>query len=294
MINYSIIIPHKNCLELLYRCLRSIPIREDVEVIVVDDNSGIDNIEEQIRSNSNLQNLNIIALPESRYAGGARNKGLELATGRWLFFVDADDFLTPDAFDIMDCYLNSEHDIVFFAHTAAYSDTLEPAERLGTRLKYIEEYRDHRTKKSEDYLRYINHSPVAKMVRRSMVVENNLKFDEVLASNDAMFTVTTGYYAKSIMADNGVVYCATIRRGSLTQTRSKENAYSRYSVEIALYDFFRDKGLSHLYPFLTMWCVNALRYYGVKEFMKYISLAYKHKVNIFLGLTRRFNSRYKY
>ncbi len=292
--NYSIIIPHKNCLDLLYRCLKSIPNREDVEVIVIDDNSGINDIEEQISKNSDLQNLNVLVLPESRYAGGARNVGLGVATGRWLVFVDADDFLTPNAFDIMDCYLNSEHDIIFFAHSAAYSDTLEPAERLGARLKYIEEYRNHKTRKSEDYLRYINHSPVAKMIRHSMVVAHNLKFDEVLASNDAMFTVTTGYYAKSIMADNGVVYCATIRRGSLTQTRSKENAYSRYSVEIALYDFFRDKGLSHLYPFLTMWCVNALRYYGVKEFAKYISLAYKHKVNIFLGLTRRFNSRYKY
>lgn len=294
MINYSVIIPHKNCLDLLGRCLNSIPNRSDIEVIVIDDNSGIDRIDEQIRAMSNLPNLNVIVLPESRFAGGARNAGLKVAKGSWLVFADADDFFTPNAFVIMDKHLASTHDIIFFAHTAVYSDTLEPAERLGSRLKYIEEYRKHRTKKAEDYLRYINHSPVAKMIRHSLIIEHNLKFDEVLASNDAMFTVTSGYHARSIMSDNGVVYCATIRRGSLTQTRSKENAYSRYSVEIALYDFFRDKGLSHLYPFLTMWCVNALRYYGVKEFAKYISLAYKHKVNIFLGLTRRFNSRYKY
>ena len=146
MINYSVIIPHKNCLDLLYRCLESVPNREDVEVIVVDDNSGIDDIEVQIRRNTKLQNLKIIVLSESRYAGGARNKGLEVATGQWLVFMDADDFLTPNAFDVMDCHLDSEHDIIFFAHSAAYSDTLEPAERLGTRLKYIEEYRSHRTK----------------------------------------------------------------------------------------------------------------------------------------------------
>jgi glycosyltransferase involved in cell wall biosynthesis len=294
MMNYSVIIPHKNCLDLLCRCLGSIPNRADIEVVVVDDNSGIDDIEGQIRQNSDLQNLKVLVLPESRFAGGARNMGLNVATGRWLVFMDADDFFTSNAFDIMDCHLDSEHDIIFFGHSAAYSDTLEPAERLGGRLKYIEEYSRHQTRKSEDYLRYINHSPIAKMIRRSMVVEYNLKFDEVPASNDAMFTVTTGYYAKSIMADNGVVYCATIRRGSLTQTRNKVNAYSRYSVEVALYVFFRDKGLSHLYPFLTSWCVNALRYYGVKEFIKYISLAHKHRVNIFLGITRRFNSKYKY
>ena len=38
-INYSIIIPHKNSTVLLERCLRSIPCRKDVQVIVVDDNS---------------------------------------------------------------------------------------------------------------------------------------------------------------------------------------------------------------------------------------------------------------
>ena len=39
MINYSIIIPHKNIPQLLQRCLDSIPVRDDVQVIVVDDNS---------------------------------------------------------------------------------------------------------------------------------------------------------------------------------------------------------------------------------------------------------------
>lgn len=39
MINYSIIIPHKNIPKLLRRCLDTIPRREDVQVIMVDDNS---------------------------------------------------------------------------------------------------------------------------------------------------------------------------------------------------------------------------------------------------------------
>ena len=42
MIVYSFIIPHKNCPVLLNRCLDSIPIRDDVQIIVVDDNSDVD------------------------------------------------------------------------------------------------------------------------------------------------------------------------------------------------------------------------------------------------------------
>ena len=39
MYKYSFIIPHKNCPELLWRCIQSIPERADVQIIVVDDNS---------------------------------------------------------------------------------------------------------------------------------------------------------------------------------------------------------------------------------------------------------------
>ena len=38
--NYSIIIPHKNTPELLRRCIKSIPQRDDLEIIIVDDNSS--------------------------------------------------------------------------------------------------------------------------------------------------------------------------------------------------------------------------------------------------------------
>ena len=38
--SFSIIIPHKGILDLLMRCLRSIPVSEDIQVIVVDDNSS--------------------------------------------------------------------------------------------------------------------------------------------------------------------------------------------------------------------------------------------------------------
>lgn len=39
---HSFIIPHKNCLVLLNRCLDSILTRDDVQIIVVDDNSDVD------------------------------------------------------------------------------------------------------------------------------------------------------------------------------------------------------------------------------------------------------------
>lgn len=294
MINFSIIIPHKNCQDLLVRCLKSIPAREDIEVIVVDDNSGIANFKNQILKLFPNLNIHIICLNEPRYAGGARNEGLKIANGKWLVFADADDFFTSNAFEIMDTYINTDTDIVYFAHKAVFSDNLEPTERLGNRLRYINEYVDKHSPKSEDYLKYMNHSPAAKIIKRDLVLSHNLYFDEVPAGNDAIFSVSTSSYAKNIEVDKRAVYCATIRRGSITQTKNKTNAFSRYCVDLRLYKFFRERHLYHLYPFVTMRIVNALRYYGIAEFCKYLKLAYKYKVNIFLGITRRFNKKYQY
>lgn len=44
-INYSIIIPHKNTPDLLQYCLDSIPVRDNVLVIVVDDNSDTNKVD---------------------------------------------------------------------------------------------------------------------------------------------------------------------------------------------------------------------------------------------------------
>ena len=43
--NYSVIIPHYNIVPLLERCLKSIPDREDIQIVVVDDNSNVIRIE---------------------------------------------------------------------------------------------------------------------------------------------------------------------------------------------------------------------------------------------------------
>ena len=52
---YSFIIPHKNSLQLLKRCLSSIPIRADIEVIVIDDNSTLENRPQKERKHQPVQ-----------------------------------------------------------------------------------------------------------------------------------------------------------------------------------------------------------------------------------------------
>ena len=85
-INYSFIIPHKNSVKLLNRCLDSIPQREDIEIIVVDDNSDEKPIVKR------TVEVVYLTYKESNGAGKARNIGITKAKGRWLLFADCDDY----------------------------------------------------------------------------------------------------------------------------------------------------------------------------------------------------------
>ena len=77
-INYSIIIPHRNSPLLLERCLKSIPQRPDLEVIVVDDNSDI---AEKPSTDRNDVRFIFLDAVQSKGAGKARNAGIKESQG---------------------------------------------------------------------------------------------------------------------------------------------------------------------------------------------------------------------
>lgn len=291
MFAYSIVIPHKNCVPLLQRCLNSIPQRDDIQVIIIDDVSDLTDGERSLLESFQNDRTQVVFLTETKYAGGARNVGLTLAEGKWVVFADSDDFFTKGAFDIFDDYKDSDCDIVFFGHSSCYSDDLKPAMRLGDRAKHLDDFVKTHSRKAELQLRYKNPSPTSKMIRNAFIKAKALKFEEIKTSNDSMFSLLSGYYAKAIAGDNRVVYCSTIRRGSLTQTKNRENTYCRYAEMVREYVFFREHQLEDMYPWVTSYVFHSLIDFGFKEFKRYLKLARENKVNIWLGITRRFKTK---
>lgn len=104
-LNYSFVIPHHNSPELLNRCLNSIPQRDDIEIIVIDDNSDEDKKPKLSRPDVKLISIDA---EHTKGAGRARNYGLKEATGKWIVFSDADDFFIPSFIDVLDQYKDQE------------------------------------------------------------------------------------------------------------------------------------------------------------------------------------------
>jgi len=276
--NYTVIIPYRDTFNLLQKAIESIPDRKDIQIIVVD--NSIEPISVDCLPQKAFSQLEFFISDPTKGAGRARNVGITHAKGRYLVFLDADDYFTADAFSAFDRYIDQDFDIVFFdADSIRLKDGL-PSKRNWKIHQYIQDYF---VSGDEGILRYRFVNPIAKIIRTDMVMNNNIRFEEVSVSNDVMFSVITGHCAKNISASADVVYMITEGESgtSLTKTHSQRNEFVRFQVSVRRYKFMTSIGQKRYRPRLFGALRIALMYFGPKELFRYIRYAYCNKVNVF-------------
>ena len=227
-ITYSFIIPHHNTPDLLQRLVDTIPQREDIEVIVVDDNSDDDK-----KANITRSDVRTIYIDKehTKGAGRARNVGMEVATGKWLLFADADDLYKPGFIDVLDEYKDDDMEILFFNVDSVDSDTLEIGhDRLSLQRSLYDEFDG--TAESTDRLLFLLWGPWRKMLRKDFIDKYHFFYEEVNNGNDVLFALTTSYFVKKWKFDKRVLYSLTYRSDSLTFSKLTKKKYSTTLVNI--------------------------------------------------------------
>ena len=230
---FSIIIPHKEIPDLLMRCLRSIPVSEDIQVIVVDDNSAdadtyLDRYPELSRPY-----LEFVRTTKGGGASYARNVGLEHAKGKWILFADADDFYVENMPDIIYSYADSEADVIYFKNKAVLSDDISIK---SNRSSYVNENIDQYLSDGDEWpIRANMYGPVCKMIKRSLLEKHHIRFDEIKCYEDNYCSLLIGYYAGTIKAVDKVLYVVTSRPDSLTALHEYSPDWLRQRTEV----FFR-------------------------------------------------------
>jgi len=243
-IKYSIIIPHHNIPELLERCLRSIPQREDIQIIVVDDKSDEKFIPSLRVIEKKYDFVDFVYLEQSGGGGKARNAGLEKAVGDFLIFADADDYFNYCFNEALDDYKDVAADIVFFASNSVDTDTYQNSVRSEELNNFINNFDG-----SYEYnLRYHYGVPWGRIVKRSFVEKNNIRFQETVRHNDVGFSYLIGYYAKEIKVDRRAIYCVTTRKGSTSTNVTMEALRAGIFVYVTRYQFLTSKGVKMDYP----------------------------------------------
>ena len=273
MINYSIIIPHYNIPDLLGRCLRSIPERDDVQVIVVDDNSPGN--ENYLRDIPELQRKNVEFYPtkDGLGAGHVRNVGLSHAKGKWLVFSDSDDFFVDDFAEILDQFVNDEHDIIYFnIKSCDCYNTIKiyPADKLKV----------YKETGNDLYLRVCYTEPWGKFIKRDLVINNGIEFQETKAHNDLLFAVRTGLTAKTVKVVDVPLYWYVIREGSLGHNKGTEpfaKVCDRMVAWNSTQKYLEQNGINTIF-YLPVWPVVRASKRNHKTYLQLLDFAGKHGI----------------
>ncbi len=241
-INISVILPVYNVEIYLDRCMQSLMdqtlSREDFEVILVDDGSKDPSGKKCDEYSKQYENI-IVIHQENQGAAAARNAGLRKAKGRYVFFVDPDDYLERDYLETgYRCAFENGADIAVFDgyreadkvtawnHASKAFATAEKKDKQSMQCQILYPYMAASLEGSDD-VRFTKDIPLSapwdKCYRRGFLVENNLCFPEKLKVLDDMsFNFEAFGKAEKIAYVNKPEYHYCIEQGSITNSY-KEN-----------------------------------------------------------------------
>lgn len=278
-VKYSVIVPHFNDESGLIRLLATIPARDDIQVIVVDDRSDTDKFLSVVNA-SDLPNIQVFVNDQVKSAGTCRNIGLVNAKGKYLVFADSDDIFTDNAFNYIDEAIekNSAADVYFFNVDSRTIDGNQGVRHLKNRnlvLNYLKKQGLY----SEEKLRFTHNVPWGKVIRKELVDEKKIMFDQTIIANDGIFSLKVGKVAKIISASTDIIYCVTAHKASLT--RQKDVAKYRIRLEVYVRYFHLltddDKRKINASPIPLIYLSAS---YGVFEFFRSVIFLMKNKVKI--------------
>lgn len=258
MIQYSVIVPHFNDAERLFRLLKSIPImRKDLEVIVVDDCSSDQSSLNLAREH--YPNVRWLCTPHNAGAGVARNVGLNSANGNWLVFADSDDEFTIDAFDHFDNTICDDDELIYFLAEGVQEVDGSSSLSVENLNELVMTCTKVLTTHNFTELRLQHVVPWAKIYSHSFIKSIGVQFDTVRYGNDIAFNVLAAVKAEHVRVVPLRVYRYFKRSGSLTTDSNKNVFLLRFNQSLSLAKRLDELGLANVRP-ATGFMLRSLKY----------------------------------
>ena len=188
----SIIVPIYNISEFhLRQCIESLIDNEHkyIEIILVDDGCP-DTCGLICDEYSILDNRIIVIHQKNQGASIARNAGIQYASGKWLLFIDADDWVESDYIDIITPYINDVFDVIYFGFYENDSEKktyIELQEKIGSLSKYEFIESLFYSGKYGQYVECFS-TPWSKLFKAEYVNKYNLLFERgIIKNQDTLF-----------------------------------------------------------------------------------------------------------
>ena len=225
-ISVSIIVPIYNVEKYLAKCLNSLERQtfDDIEIIMVNDGST-DNSGDIAKTYANKNENFCLINRENGGLSAARNSGLDVAKGEYVYFLDSDDFLADDAIEKLYKKAKAEDldQLRFVAYTFedGTKNYLWTRDRSEGGYKYLGDYSGvfkgmdfyQKTLDNNDYYP----SCCLIFTKRTVIEENHLRFYEGILHEDILFNFQLTTLSERVALLNEPLYYRRFRTGSITQ-----------------------------------------------------------------------------
>lgn len=242
----SIIVPMYNRRQYILECVNSI--RQQTftrwELLLIDD-ASTDGTPALCRAAfSGDSRIKIVLQPQNQGVSAARNRGLELAQGDYVTFVDSDDFLLPEGLqDMMDIALSQPVDVVWSMgryYKQADAEELIPAPDdtgVGQDVTMLSQDMSER-------VQLVCNSPAwtgavwNRIYRRQFLQELPLNFEQLTANEDTLFNFICLFRARNYMLTTKLYYVYRLSEDSILR-----KAKDLTSLEWQVQDTFKLSGI---------------------------------------------------
>ena len=229
----SVIIPMYNAEKYLEECLQSLLYQtlKNLEIILVDDCSTDNSLEivKKFVPKFDAENKNFVIIKLTQRSGCPgipRNFALDYAKGKYIFFMDSDDFLSDDALeifynaaetfnaDVVDAYMTFEYKEV----DGKFEQKLQSTKKSDRITKPMLETADI-SKRVENIIgiKYVN-TVWSKFFNRKFLIEKNIKFPAMTITEDLIFTFESIVLAKNYVRIPFVGYFYRQYKGSTSRS----------------------------------------------------------------------------
>lgn len=226
----SVIIPVYNSAKYISKCLNSVITQsfKDIEIICVDDASTDESLCIIKKYSQKDNRIKVFSNDTNMGAGCSRNLALENARGKYIYFLDSDDWLEKDGLSKLSNVLKQfgEVDVIAFSHYSVNAVTHIKHNFPDTPLKLTNRIVNiYDTPECIQYLGY----GMTKLLRRLFLEQFNIKFNNDKCFEDVAHFLDLAPKAKSIVFINDKIFNYRIsRQGSVI---SKQDKYINYLVQ---------------------------------------------------------------
>lgn len=228
----SVIIPVYNTEAYLKKCIESI-LNQDVEAVqyIFIDDGSTDNSYDVIRGYANEDDRFLVLKKENGGQSSARNLGLKYAEGKYIVFVDSDDYIEANVFAKIVSLMEEKDLDILHAYTIGVD---------GTEIQKLEvqENESDIVSGRERLIRgEMKHTLCEHVYKNSLIKEHNILFLEGVCYEDMDFVLRTYVYAKRTMWSNLQYYYYVLRHSSTTQIFNVKKSIDYYNVSLAISKF---------------------------------------------------------